>query len=159
MRRFLFLAVLIALGFLGYRIYTYEPPPERRLAPPGTFFLTHYVSAKTPTGVVGLVPGQEVKLVYGKTSVPGSRLVTDGSHQFEVQVSFLTDEIDVASNLRTSDRERQKSAAATLAAEKLAVERAKRKREVEMTRKADEDIARLRLIQPHTSALDAPPRK
>lgn len=159
MRRLLFLAVLIALGFLGYRIYTYQPPPERRLAPPGTFFLTHYVSSMTPTGVVGLVPGQEVTLVRGKTTAFGRRLVTDGRHQFEVEAGYLTDDIDVAANLRTADRERQKSAAATLVAEKLAVERAKRKLEAEMARKAEADLARMRLTQPHTTALDPPPRR
>ncbi len=157
MRRFLFLAVLIALGFIGYRIYTYQPPPERRLAPPGTFYLTHYVSAQTPTGVVGLVPGEEVTLVNGKTSAPGTRLVTDGARQFEVDASYLTDDLDVADTARSNDRERQKSAAATLLAEKLAADRAKRKLEAEMAKKAEEDMAILRATPP-TTVLD-PPRK
>ena len=157
MRRFLFLAVLIALGFVGYRIYTYQPPPEPRLAPPGTFFLTHYVSAQTPTGVVGLVPGQEVTLVNGKAS-PGSRLVTDGVRQFEVSAAYLTDNLDVADRARSNDRTRQQSAASTLEAEKLAAARAKRKLELEMAKKAEQDIALLRAAPPPSSVLD-PPRK
>lgn len=159
MRRLLFLIVLLALGLIGYRVYTYQPPPQRHLAPPGTFFMTHYVSATTSTGVVGLVPGEEVTLVSGKTPPPGSRLVTDGHHQFAVDATYLTDDIDLASDLRSTDGARQKSAAATLAAEKLAADRAKRKLEIEMTRKADEDISRLRKATPLGSSLDAPPRK
>lgn len=159
MRRLLFLLVLIALGLIGYRVYTYQPPPQRRLAPPGTFFMTHYVSATTPTGVIGLVPGEEVTLVSGKKAAPGTRLVTDGHHQFEVDATYLTADIDLASDLRSTDGARQKSAAATLAAEKLAADRARRKLEVEMTRKADEDIARLRVPSPPSSTLDAPNKK
>lgn len=160
MRRFLFLAVLVVVGLLAYRVYTYQPPPERRLAPPGTFFLMHYVSAMTPTGVVGLLPGQELKIVSGKKAAPGNRLVTDGHREFEVEARNLTDDIDVADNLRKNDRERQKSAAATLVAEKLAADRAKRKLQVEAARKAEEDLARLRLAQPPPrSALDPPPKK
>lgn len=149
--------MLIGLGVIGYRIYTYQPPPARHLAPPGTFFLTHYVSAQTPTGVVGLIPGQEVTVVNGKAP-PGSRLVTDGHRQFEVDASYLTDDIDVASDLRSNDAERQKSAAATLVAEKLAADRARRKLEIEMAKKAERDMARLRITPPPSSALDAPKR-
>lgn len=159
MKRILLLLVMVAIGLLGYRIYTYQPPPEKRYAPPGTFFLLRYVSAPTLTGVIGLTPGEEVRIVKGK-SAPGTRLVTDGQHQFEVAQTDLTDDLDVADSVRTEDRTRQKTAADTLAAEKIATEKAIHKREVEMAKKAQEDIARWQAERPpRTSPLDPPPRR
>ena len=144
MKKLLFILVLGALGYLGYRAYTYQPPPQKRIAPVGTFYLTSYVSTRTMNGIVGLTPGEEVHLVPGGASTPLKRTVSNGKQVVEVDPALLTDDMDLADRLRSSDHQRQTEAQAKAIAEKRASDAAARKRDVEMAKRAEVDLARAR---------------
>lgn len=82
-------------------------PRPRRLAPDGTFFMTEYVSIQTSDGVDGVKPGSRVTLVkdLGRTLK-----VTDGRLTFEVQRRQLTNDLDLAAQLTSSDIKSQQAA-------------------------------------------------
>src|SRR5438552_11978482 len=73
---------------------------ERRLAPEGTYFLVERASLPIESGVIGFAPGTKVTLVDQSDS--GST-VTDGQYQFTVQSSYLTNDLDIAARVATTD--------------------------------------------------------
>lgn len=97
----------------------------RHLAPHDTFYLLQYVSAKTPTGVIGFEPGQTVHLV--EVHRPTQTLVVaDGEAQVEVGPDKLTNDMDVAALVRQKDQANQAKVAAYVQAEQKAYDEAKR---------------------------------
>ena len=73
------------------------PGPRHRLAPDGTLFLVQGLSVKKPFGIDGLEPGTTVHLV----KQTGSHLrVTDGEHQFDVEQTQVTNDLDRADAVR-----------------------------------------------------------
>lgn len=70
-------------------------PAPRRVAPEGEFFLTQRVTVTTSDGIVGLPPGTSVRLL-GETGTQAK--VVHGSHEFEVEKSQLTKDVDVAAS-------------------------------------------------------------
>jgi len=73
---------------------------ERRLAPEGTYFLVERASLPIESGVIGFAPGTKVTLLNQNDS--GST-VTDGQYQFTVQSSYLTNDLDIAARVATTD--------------------------------------------------------
>ncbi|HEV7867017.1 MAG TPA: hypothetical protein VGO90_05010 [Chthoniobacteraceae bacterium] len=68
----------------------------KRLAAPGTVYVTTRVSVMAQSGVHALSPGTPVRLLLRK----GNRLkVTDGHHDFEVTAAQVTTDIDLAESL------------------------------------------------------------
>jgi hypothetical protein len=75
-------------------------PGEKQLAPPGVFYMLERVSVETPTGVRAVVPGDQVKLLARKKD----RLkLTDGSIDFEVPPSKVTNDLDQAREAERMD--------------------------------------------------------
>lgn len=74
------------------------------LAPEGTYYLTRYTSVPTPTGPIGLLPGQELRVVREA----GARVIVTasavaGSRELDVPRSSMTDDLDLARNLALRD--------------------------------------------------------
>jgi hypothetical protein len=85
------------------------PPPPKRLAPAGVYYLLERVSITTDGGIAGLPPGTGVKLL----SQNGTELkVTDGSHEFTVNQPQVTNDLDVALAAVHQDQQNQNSLAA-----------------------------------------------
>ena len=76
-----------------------EPAPVRRPAPAGTFYMLERVSISNDEGTSGIDPGTEVKLVEDKGNV---KIVTDGKNKYEVTAKQITDDMNVADQLRKS---------------------------------------------------------
>ncbi len=91
----------------------------RHLAPRGTFYLLRYVSAKTPSGVIGFEPGRKVQFVEAH---PASQtlVVGDDEAQVEVGPGLLTNDLDVAAAARQKDEANQAKVAAYIQAEQTA---------------------------------------
>lgn len=92
---------------------------ERHLAAHDTFYLLSYVAVKTPNGVEGFDPGQEVRLVEVRRPTH-TLVVTNGRAQVEVSPSQLTNDLDVAALVRQKDEASQARVAAHLQAEQKA---------------------------------------
>jgi hypothetical protein len=73
---------------------------QPRPAPEGTYFLLQRVSLKIDSGVVGFAPGTKVTLVENNHPM---RTVTDGTYQFQVPSSSLTNDLNVAEDVAKSD--------------------------------------------------------
>jgi hypothetical protein len=68
-------------------------PNEKHVAPPGVFYMLERVSAETKNGIVAVVPGDEVKLLKRTGDV---LTVSNGTADFEVKASQVTDDLDRA---------------------------------------------------------------
>ena len=72
---------------------TPKAPVQKRLAPPGVFYMLDRVSRETTHGIRAIVPGDQVKLLARK----GETLrVTDGVADYDVQASQVTNDVDLA---------------------------------------------------------------
>ena len=100
-------------------------PPSRRLAPDGTFFVTQYVSVRTPRGVVGFEPGRQVKYV-GVDEAKQLLIVTDGEYQAELGPMQLTNDIDLAALAQRQDQASQQKLLAMLEKDRQEDERLRR---------------------------------
>ena len=76
------------------------PPGEKQVAPPGTFYMIERVSVETPTGIIAMVPGDQVKLLQRKG---GTLKLTNGSVDFEVKESQVTSDLEVAREAEKRD--------------------------------------------------------
>ena len=96
------------------------------LAPEGTQHITRYLSIPTPSGPVGLIPGQEVRVLR---ETGGHMIVTatnvTGSRELDVPRSALTDDLDLARNLANRDQSAHDEFRTRLEAEEAARERAR----------------------------------
>lgn len=111
---------------------------ERHLAPHDTFYLLQYVSVKTPTGIIGFEPGQEVHLVEVKRA-ERKLVVGDGQAQVEVGPEQLTNDMDIAALVRQKDQANQAKVAQYVASEQKAYDDAQRTA-AETTEKAADKI-------------------
>ena len=94
------------------------------LAPEGTYHLTRYLSVPTPSGPVGLLPGQEVRVLReaGARVIVTAASVT-GSRELDVPRSALTDDLDLARNLASRDRSSHEAFRDQVEAEEIMRER------------------------------------
>ena len=70
----------------------------RRVAPPGVFYMLERVKQTKDSGVLAIVPGEEVRLMQ---RLPKGRLrVTTGRYDFEVKESQVTQDYDLAQAVR-----------------------------------------------------------
>ena len=97
----------------------------RRLAPHDTFYLLEYASVKTPTGVEGFEPGQEVHLVEVRHA-SRTLVVANDRAQVEVGPEKLTNDLDIAALVRQKDLANQAKIAAYVQAEQKAYDDSKR---------------------------------
>lgn len=101
------------------------PSGEHHFAPRGTFYLLQYVSVKTPNGVTGFEPGQEVHFVSANQASQ-TLVVTDGKTQVEVGPDKLTNDLDIAAMVRQKDQSNQNKIAAYVQKEQKAYDDSKR---------------------------------
>lgn len=66
---------------------------EKRVAPPGVFYMLDRVSVETSNGVLAVVPGDKVKLLQRK---PDRLKLTTGTFDFEAPATKVTNDIDLA---------------------------------------------------------------
>lgn len=75
-------------------------PVEPHWAPAGNYFLIFYRSIPTSTGVIGLAPGSQVK----EQRHEGDKYIVQSQNlSFEVPLTQLTDNADIANELRRTD--------------------------------------------------------
>jgi hypothetical protein len=75
-------------------------PREPQWAAEGTYFLISYVSIPTATGVVGLPPGSKIH----ETTRTGDRLFAKyGELELETPLNFVTDNTELANEIRNAD--------------------------------------------------------
>lgn len=115
MRSFFFLLFAIAVifffrgnifDFVQPTVELTPPPPRKHLAPAGTFYMVDYVSMRTPHGITGFPPGEEVRFV---SADPAKRVlvVANANGQVEVTPMQLTNDLDVAAMARRHDEQSQ----------------------------------------------------
>ena len=113
-------------------------PPVRHLAPEGIFYLVEYVSVRTPHGITGFVPGEQVSFVSANQA-KGLLTVTDGTTSVEVGPMQITNDLDVAALAKRQDQDSQHQLAS--------IQEAERKADVQMRQKIDiehaNNVARL----------------
>jgi hypothetical protein len=69
-------------------------PRTGLVAPPGFLYMLERVSQTTDTGVVAVIPGEQVRLMQRQ---PNGRVrITTGKHDFEVKESQVTQDYDLA---------------------------------------------------------------
>lgn len=145
---------------LAWEVLRWSGP---HLAPENTCHVIRYLSVPTPSGPVGLVPGQEVRVLreVGARAIVTAVDVT-GSRELDVPRSALTDDLDLAVNLAIRDRSAHHEFRTRLEAEEIAREQAR----LGLYREAAADVAaaeRNRVNDPNggiggrRSALDARP--
>jgi hypothetical protein len=84
-------------------------PQEPRWAKPHVFYLLSYMSVSTQTGVIGLSPGTEL-YEHQRTS---TRLVGKcAGLQVDVEFTSVTDNVDLATQVRNADHDMQSNIAA-----------------------------------------------
>jgi hypothetical protein len=89
-------------------------PPEPQWAPPGAFFFICYATLRTRTGVTGLPPGAELR----ERDRTGNKLLAKyGDIEFETDLNSVTDNADLATEIRNADAQSQSQVAARVAAE------------------------------------------
>jgi hypothetical protein len=81
---------------------------DKQVAPPGVLYMLERVSAETPSGVMAVVPGDEVKLVARN----GKKLrVVMGGTEFEVNEAQVTNDVAAAQEAERREFLRRNSAA------------------------------------------------
>ena len=134
MRNLLLILVLAAAGYYGYKYwqthYSSAPGPAQEaeatpaptatpvplaatvlspahhphLAPLGYLYVLQRVSKTTDSGVTGVDPGTPLLII---NRGPEQTLLTDGTTQFQVDNSNLTNDTDVAELARSGDPQSQ----------------------------------------------------
>lgn len=75
-----------------------ELPRTGRIAAPGFLYMLDRVSQTTDTGVVAVIPGEEVRIMQRK---PNGRIrITTGKYDFDVKESQVTQDFDLAQAAR-----------------------------------------------------------
>lgn len=72
-------------------------PIVHHYAAEGIFFVTEEVTVRLKAGLMGVAPGTQVKLVKDKGDTV---TVTDGTQEFDLQASQLTNDLDVAARIQ-----------------------------------------------------------
>ena len=165
----LVLVVSAGIYFLGHRSHAVAQGADsptggapsntgRHLAPHDTFYLLQYVSAKTPTGVIGFEPGQQVHLVEVHRSTQ-TLVVGDGQAQVEVGPEKLTNDMDMAALVRQKDQTNQAKIAAYVQGEQKAYDDSKRSTAIDTAKdidKINQQERRASTVKSNDSKLDQP---
>ncbi len=76
-------------------------PDQKRLCPPGIFYMLNRVSKETKDGVYAIRPGEQVKLL--KRLAGGKLRLTDGKAEIEVMETLTTNDLDIAQEAEIKD--------------------------------------------------------
>jgi hypothetical protein len=76
-------------------------PGEKKLAPPGVFYMLDRVSIENASGVHAINPGEPVNLLQRMKN--GRMKVTQGPYDFEVKETQVTNDLEVAVQAEKSD--------------------------------------------------------
>lgn len=76
-------------------------PGEKKLAPPGVFYMVDRISIETPSGVQAVNPGEQVKLLARMKN--GRMKVAQGAIDFEVKETQVTNDLERAQQAEKSD--------------------------------------------------------
>jgi hypothetical protein len=96
----------------GQPIVARPTPPKKHLAPEGVYFLVARVYIPSASGGTGLSPGTQVTLVSSNGSIS---TVTDGDHNFQIDSSQLTNDLDIAARVSKTDAVTQNKIAGSIA--------------------------------------------
>jgi hypothetical protein len=80
-------------------------PGEAPKLPPGTYLVIDRASVETDSGVIAIVPGDEVKLLERRSD--GTLKVTDGKVDFVVKESQVTQDLGIAQAAEKADWEKR----------------------------------------------------
>jgi hypothetical protein len=97
---------------LAQPIVARPTPPKKHLAPEGVYFLVARVYIPNDSGGTGLSPGTQVTLVSSSGSIS---TVTDGYHNFQIDSSQLTSDLDIAARVLKADAASQSKIAGSIA--------------------------------------------
>ena len=123
---------------------------QRHLAPHDTFYLLDYVSAKTPTGVIGFEPGQQVRLVEVHRDTR-TLVVGDGQARVEVGPEKLTNDMDLGALVRQKDQANQVAIAQYVQREQKAYDDSQRQAAVD----TQKDIEKINKAERESSATNS----
>jgi len=79
-------------------------PLPHHYAPVGTFYVIQYFSIETDSGITGIKPGTKVKQI---SDLGESIKATDGQAEFTVKKEYVTNDLEVASEVARIDYESQ----------------------------------------------------
>ncbi len=77
------------------------PEGQKKVAPPGVFYMLDRVSFETPSGVRAINPGEQVKLLQRMKD--GRMKVTADGSDFEVKDKQVTNDLEVAQQAEKGD--------------------------------------------------------
>lgn len=129
-----------------------RPIPMKRLAAEGTFFLLERATLTNNAGVIGFRPGTKVTFLSRHNELAK---VTDGQFTFDVRLSQLTNDLDLAESLAAADYKTQLDIAQSLQAQIKAHEQ-EAKDEAEQSAKKQAEIAARRPYPGATPLRDNP---
>lgn len=102
------LVLFVAAAGIYYSFHSAPPTaPVAHLANEGTYYLLSYYSTASSNGLIGWVPGQEVRVDRSKETKTGFVAVTDGKYSAYLRSSLLTQDMDLAEAVRASDQAAQ----------------------------------------------------
>ena len=78
--------------------------PEKNFAPDGVFFVMQQTSITTESGIVGVRPGTQVKLVKDNGA---SLRVSDGKQEFDVARASVTNDLEVVGRFHKAQAQQQ----------------------------------------------------
>jgi hypothetical protein len=76
-------------------------PGEKKVAPPGVFYMVDRISFETDSGIRAINPGEQVKLLQRMKN--GRMKVMQGTDEFEVKETQVTNDLEVALQAEKSD--------------------------------------------------------
>ena len=106
MKTLLAILLLAAAGYFYFDFKAAPAPRPHQFSEDNVFYLRRYVPVRTAKGIVGWVPGQQVKQCAGR--VPGKIAVTDGWESMALSEDMLTHDMDEAAALMGSDLQSQR---------------------------------------------------
>ena len=100
MRALILFIFLCVACFFGYRYFFAPKTPPKRLAPLGTFYVKEKFSVTTEDGITSLPTGKKVTLVREAGT---NLIVTDGTQEFDIPESSLTNDLDILDGINASN--------------------------------------------------------
>lgn len=103
------------------------PPTPPRFAPPGVFYVTEDATVRIKGGIMGIAPGTQVKMILENGNIAH---VSDGTQDFDIDKSKLTNELAIAARI-VKDAQATQNASDAFRAQQDAIEQQKQREYLE----------------------------